>query len=230
MSRARRNVQAAEPELLPRERLLGDTPLFARKLLAKGRSIAAIAPSGEAISRTMTRHIDFSQPGVIVEIGAGTGAITREIVENLRPHHRFIMVELDPDFVEILRERFPQFTVIRGDAARLQEPLAKLGVKQVKYVFSGLATPSLPVRSQERLHHWLRHLLDPEGVYMQITFIPQHSPRRHVYQDYYARLFHEVQFTPVWRNVPPGGVYTCRRIRDHIISKRSARRSRLAPR
>jgi phospholipid N-methyltransferase len=226
VSRESRNVQVADARLAPQESRLADTLLFTRKLLVKGRQIAAINPSGAAISRTMARQVDFSQPGVIVELGAGTGAITKAIIENLQPHHRLILVEIDPDFVEILRQRFPQYTVIKGDATRMAEPLANLGVKQVKYVFSGLATPSLPVRGQERLHHWMRQMLDPGATFAQITFIPQHAPWRHVYQRYYARLFHEVHFTPVWRNVPPGGVFCCRHIRDRIAPK--ARRKRLS--
>lgn len=219
MSRQSRIVQVAEAELAPQESKIGDTLLFARKLLSKGRAIAAIAPSGQTISRCMTQQVDFSQAGAIVELGAGTGAITKAIVEALQPHHRLVIVEIDSDFVEILRERFPQYSVLRADATRLEEPLANLGIRQVKYVFSGLATPSLPVRGQERLHHWLRRLLDPNGVFVQITFVPN-APPRHLFTKYYSRLFHDVRFIPVWRNIPPGGVFICRNIRERIAPKR----------
>ena len=219
MSRSSRNVQVADAELVPQESKFSDTLLFTKKLLAKGRAIAAVSPSGAIISRMMARQVDFSQPGVIVELGAGTGAITRAIIEQLQPHHRFIAVEIDSDFVDILRQRFPQYTVLKGDATNLAGPLHHLGVKQVKYIFSGLATPSLPVRGQERLHHWMRQMLDPNGTFVQITFVPLHSPRRHLFQRYYSRLFHSVRFTPVWRNVPPGGVFTCRGIRERIAPK-----------
>jgi len=219
LSRHSRNVQVADAELAPRESKFGDTLLFTRKLLVKGRAIAAMSPSGSIISRAMARQVDFSQPGVIVELGAGTGAITKAIIENLQPHHRLIIVEIDPDFVDILRERFPQYTVLKADATNLSDTLQHLCVKQVKYIFSGLATPSLPVRGQERLHHWMRRMLDPSGTFVQITFVPLHSPRRHLFQRYYSRLFHSVRFTPVWRNVPPGGVFCCRGIRERIAPK-----------
>src|SRR5437016_2608832 len=73
LSRVSRNVQVADAALAPQESRLADTLLFTKKLLAKGRAIAAISPSGLTISRAMARQVDFSQPGVIVELGAGTG-------------------------------------------------------------------------------------------------------------------------------------------------------------
>lgn len=228
MTRHSRQAQAADADLAPDESKLADTLLFTRKLLAKGRAIAAVTPSGSTLSRTIIQHLDFSTPGVIVELGAGTGAITKHLVSQLQPHHRFITVEIDPDFVEILRQRFPQHTVLRADATNLGDTLVGLGVKSVKYIVSGMATPSLPVRGQERLHHWMREMLDPTGAFAQITFIPNYSFNRHTYHRYYARLFQSVEFHPVWRNVPPGGVFICRQIRDRIAPRKtkSPRRAR----
>lgn len=214
MSPESRNAQAADAELAPRESKFADVCLFAKKFATKGRAIAAIGPSGSVMCRAMTRNIDFSQPGVIVELGAGTGAITKAIVERLQSHHRFIIVEIDPEFVDVLRERFPQYEVVRGDATAMGSTFEKIGVRQVKFVFSGLATAHLPLRGQVRLHRWLRHYLDPTGTYMQITFVPR------IYLNYYRRHFHDVQYTPIWRNVPPGGVYACRKIRATIAPLR----------
>jgi phospholipid N-methyltransferase len=207
------HARVADADLIERERR-SDFLIFARKFARKGTAIAAIGPSGSLMCNAMTRHIDFSKPGVIVEIGAGTGAITREITRNLRPHHRFISVEIDDDFAEILQSRFPQVEVIRGDATNLEEPLRRLGVQRVQYVFSGLATPHLPLRGQIGLHRWLHRMLDPSGTYMQITFVPR------IYHGYYQRHFRHVHYTPIWRNIPPGGVFTCRHIREFVVPKR----------
>jgi len=220
VGRESRNVQVADAELAPQESRLGDALLFAKKLFTKDyRAIAALLPSGAGICRRMAQQVDFSQAGVIVELGAGTGAITRAIVERVQPHHRLVIVERDPDFVDKLREYFPNHTVLRADATHMEEPLTNLGVRQVRYVFSGLATHALPIRGQVRLHRWLRRMLDPNGYFIQITHVPLHSPRRHVLQRYYSRLFLDVRFIPVWRHVPPGGVFICRKVRERITPK-----------
>jgi phospholipid N-methyltransferase len=202
-----------------REDRLSDAWLFARKFAVKGRAIASIGPSGPTICEAMVRQVDFSQPGVIVELGAGTGAITRSIMSCMQSHHRLIVVEIEPDFVDILRERLPQCEVVRADATSMEGPLRQLGVRQVKYVFSGLATPHLPLRGQIGLYRWLRRMLDPSGAFVQITYVPR------IYHRYYRRHFFDVRYTPIWRNVPPGGVFACRHIRARVIPKRRNRRA-----
>ncbi|MEE8170325.1 MAG: methyltransferase domain-containing protein [Phycisphaerae bacterium] len=208
-----RHTQAPSPGFAPQESKLGDISLFIRKVAVKRRAVASVAPSGEPLCRAMTAQVDFSQPGVIVELGAGTGAITRAIIERLQPHHRFVAVEIDPDFVDILRNRFPRHDVVRADATRLEGTLRNIGIRRVKYVFSGLATPHLDLRGQINLHRWLHRMLDPTGAYIQITYVPR------IYLRYYRRHFRDVAYTPIWRNIPPGGVFACRNIRPRVISK-----------
>ena len=219
MIRGSRSVPATEiPDPAPENRM-SDALLFARKFARKGRAIASIGPSGPDMCEAMVRDLDFSRPGVIVELGAGTGAITRSIVSRLQPHHRFIAVELESDFVDILRGRFPQTEIVRGDATSMEGTLDQLGVRQVRYVLSGLATPHLPLRAQVRLHRWLMNRLDPDGAYVQITYVPR------IYANYYRRHFRDVRYTPIWKNVPPGGVFFCRDIRSTVASRK--RRNRL---
>ena len=102
-------------------------------------------------------HIDFDRPGTIIELGAGTGPITVEIIERLRPHHRFVLVENDPDFCDILRRRFPTTPLIQTDASKLAEPLARMGIKKE---LDAINVPSA---------RGLRHLLCFEKLYV---FLP----------------------------------------------------------
>jgi phospholipid N-methyltransferase len=191
----------------------GDYALFLRKFLEKGRTISSAVPSSRTMALKLLEEIDFSRPGVILELGAGTGAVTEHIVERLRPHHRFVAVENDADFVEILRRRFPTQMILQADATRLSEPLASFGVHRVKYVVSCLPTPALSKRGIVRLAQWAERSMDGDGAFLQLTVVPL------LYRGFYRRLFEQVNFRMVWRNIPPGGVYCCRRPR---ISRRDA--------
>lgn len=214
MSRASRTAGLAEyPPATPENRL-SESIMFARKFVRKGRTIASIGPSGAEMCEAMVRDLDFSRPGVILELGAGTGAITRALVSRMRPHHRLIAVELEPDFIQMLRDRFPQVEVLRTDATNMDGTLDQLGVGKVQYVLSGLATPHLPLRGQIRLHRWLSNRLDPGGAFIQITYVPR------IYHNYYRRHFRDVRYTPIWKNMPPGGVFTCRDIRPFVTPRR----------
>jgi phospholipid N-methyltransferase len=203
-----------ESTLSGRAERLADRGLFLRKFLQKGRVISSAVPSSRALVEGMLRHIDFGRPATIVELGAGTGPVTEQVLERLRPHHRFVAVENDPDFCDVLRRRFPEVTLFQADATRIMEPLARMGIDKVDYVLSGLPAPNLPARSAVRLWQWLRHALSPEGLFIQITVVPL------VYRAFYDRLFDRVQYRMVWWNVPPGGVYCCSRPRSHLARER----------
>jgi len=199
------NANVVEAGLVQDDRSarLSDFGLFFSKFMAKGRQISSAVPSSPAMVARILDRVDFSRPGTIVELGAGTGPVTEQIMEVLRPHHRFIAVENDPDFCNILRRRFPNLTLLQSDATKIAEPLEHLGVNRVEYVLSGLPTPALPRKSLIKLIRWLEKSLSPTGVFIQITVVP------FVYQRFYRRLFDSVDFRMVWLNIPPGGVYYC---------------------
>lgn len=206
------NANVAQSELVDstlatRSAKVSDFSLFFSKFVAKGRQISSAVPSSPSMVASVLENVDFSRPATIVELGAGTGPITGQILEQLRPHHRFVAVENDRDFCEILRRRFPEVTLLESDAAKLADPLAKLGIHKVDYVLSGLPTPSLPLRSTMRLMQWLRESLTPNGRFVQITVVPV------LFLNFYRRLFEQVSYSSVWMNVPPGGVYSCSRPR-----------------
>ncbi len=200
----------AQSALVNRKARLTDRTLFFKKFLAKGRQISSAVPSSKALVAGLLRHVDFSRPGTIVELGAGTGPVTEQIVERLQPFHRFVAVENDADFCNILRRRFPETTLLQMDASRISDSLAGMSIHKVDFVVSGLPTPSLPPRAMIRLWQWLRRSLAPNGLFLQITVAPL------VFRGFYDRLFSSVQYEMIWRNVPPGGVYKCSRPRRHL--------------
>lgn len=204
----------ADSTLTPDKARLSDLVLFFQKFLNKGLTISSAVPSSPSMVATILQHIDFDRPGTIVELGAGTGPITVEILEKLRPHHRFVMVENDPDFCEILQRRFPSTPLIQEDASKLAAPLARLGIKKVDYVVSGLPTPNMPRRSAVRLWQWLQQALTPDGLFIQITNAPL------LYRKFYRRLFESAEHETVMLNIPPGGVYRCARPRLHLSKKK----------
>lgn len=216
MSTDSSNINVVEPAIVEstlseRRARLADFGLFFKKFIAKGRTISSAVPSSPAMVSSILQHVDFSRPATIVELGAGTGPVTEQVMENLRPHHRFVAVENDPDFCEVLRRRFPDTTLLQTDASRLAEPLAALGIHKVDYVLSGLPTPNLPPRAQVRLWKWLQQCLSPNGVFIQITVVPL------IYRSFYTRLFDSVNYRMVWLNVPPGGVYRCAKPRRRLM-------------
>lgn len=190
---------------------MSDFLLFLRKFLRHGTKIASLAPSSPWLSRATVRPIDWSTAKVVVELGAGTGPITKVLAEAAPPGCRVLALERDPDFARLLRERFAHqanMEIIEGDCRDLDAMLAERGIDQADAIVSGLPVPSFPADLQQELFRVVRKVLAPGGVYTQITEIPW------VYQRLYRRFFDDVHFAFEPRNFPPAGAYYCRRIKD----------------
>jgi phosphatidylethanolamine/phosphatidyl-N-methylethanolamine N-methyltransferase len=188
-----------------------DSLLFLGKFLRHGTAIASLVPSSPWLSRTTVRNVDWDRARVLVELGAGTGPITRVLAEKARADCRVVVLERDPDFARLLRARFgdrANFAVVEGDVRDLAELLGRLGIERVDHVISGLPVPSFPEDLQHALFRAVKLVLDPEGTYNQITELPW------VYWRFYRRFFEEVRFAFEPRNIPPAGAYFCRRVRD----------------
>ncbi len=184
--------------------------LFMRKFFKHGIHIASVWPSSRFMAQATINQVDFSGARVIVELGAGTGPITQELVDRLQPHTRFIAIERDPDFAQILRERFAghaNVEIVVADVRDLETVLKSRSVDQVDYFISGLPTPSLPVHVRRRMLVAIRRYLTPQGVFSNITEVPWY------YLKYYKAVFQDVSFELVTFNMPPGGVYHCRGMR-----------------
>lgn len=181
--------------------------LFMKKFFKHGITIASVWPSSRFLARETIKQVDWAKAQVIVELGAGTGPITDQLVKRLRPHTRFIAIERDADFAQILRDRFsslPNVEIVHSDVAELETILQERGITQVDYFISGLATPTLPEAVRMRMLASVRKYMPEHGVFSNITEVP------YWYQRYYRSLFADVDFKMVVANMPPGGVYHCR--------------------
>jgi phosphatidylethanolamine/phosphatidyl-N-methylethanolamine N-methyltransferase len=189
---------------------MNDSLLFLGKFLRHGTAIASVAPSSRWLSRTTVRNVDWDRARVVVELGAGTGPITQVIAEKAHPECRVAVVERDPDFARLLRDRFGNlrnFEVTEGDVRDLASILADRGITRVDHVISGLPAPSLPTEVQHALFRTVGEILRPEGTYNQITEIPW------VFWPFYRKYFEHVDFVFEPRNLPPAGAYFCRSVK-----------------
>lgn len=182
------------------------TLLFTRKFFRHVTRMAAIAPSSRTLALATCRYVDSTQPQTILELGAGTGAITSVALERMHPHSTLLAVEVDGDFVPILEARCPGAQIIQADAGDIFPQLRQRNIKQVDVVLSGLPIPVLPRHVNQSIFACLRQVA-AESPFSQITEFPW------LFYRMYRRLFLQVDYAMVWRNLPPGGVYHCHRLR-----------------
>lgn len=184
--------------------------LMMKAFLRHGRKIASFAPSSRFMARKVADGIDWDQAKCIVELGAGTGPITAEIVKRVRPQTKVLVIELDPMLCGRLKSRFqnvPNLDVVHGDATQFDKLLADRGIPQVDHVLSGLPLPSFPEDLRHAVIRTSARTLATHGTFRQLTVMPL------IYYKLYARYFDDVRFRFVPLNLPPGGVYVCRGFR-----------------
>src|SRR6516165_294439 len=126
---------------------MSDFSLFLGKFLKHGTAIASLAPSSRWLSQTTVRNIPWQRARVVVELGAGTGPITRVLAAQAPPECRLVVLERDPDFARLLHQRFdrmPNVDIVEADVRNLGEVLADRGIRQADAIISGLPVPSFP--------------------------------------------------------------------------------------
>src|SRR5580704_12943830 len=101
---------------------LGDQALFFQTWLRQPAIIGAIMPTRSPLARAMARAAAGGGP--IVELGGGTGSITRALVESGAGPSHLTVIERHPIFHQLLTDRFPSLRVLRGDAEELGNILA----------------------------------------------------------------------------------------------------------
>ena len=174
---------------------------FFRSFLANPRQVGAILPTSRRAVRDMLDMADFAQARCVVELGAGTGVYTEEILPRLHPDARFLALEVDPDLVATLDGRFedPRVRIINDSAENIGNYLD--GAK-VDIIVSGLPFTSLPEPVKRNIFEQIKQVLAPEGVMVAIQYST-------LVQRDLKRIFASVRrrFSPL--NVPPAFLFAC---------------------
>ena len=93
---------------------------FFNAFLANPLKVASPLPSGPALARAIAAEIEPERPGMVLELGPGSGAVTAALLERIDPA-RLTAIEYDPDFCALLRHRFAGVTIVQGDAFHFDE-------------------------------------------------------------------------------------------------------------
>jgi phosphatidylethanolamine/phosphatidyl-N-methylethanolamine N-methyltransferase len=184
---------------------LDDEVRFLRSWIEKPLHMGAVMPSGKLLARTMAAYVDVDSDAPVVELGPGTGAITNALIDRGIDQKRLVLVEYNPGFCALLRDRYPQAKVIQGDAYRLRDSLREVLGSPASAVVSGLPLVTKPMQTRLRLIRDAFLALAPGAPFVQFTYsvappIPRSLPG--VSTEASER---------VWINLPPARVWVYRK-------------------
>lgn len=187
---------------------------FFREFTRDPVQLGAVAPSGEVLAKLMIECADLKPDQVIVELGAGTGPMTAEILR-ARPEGPFVALEPNPQLAELLRQRFPHVRVEQRYAQQLRAILTEMGQTRADRVVSSLPWAIWSEPLQNEIFDAILDVLAPDGVMVTFGYVhAQPLPAAKRLRAQLASRFETVELSPIaWRNIPPARVFVCRQPR-----------------
>ena len=167
--------------------------------------MGAVMPSGRVLARTMAQYVDIDSDAPVIELGPGTGAITNALIAQGVDQKRLVLVEYNPGFCALLRDRYPQATIVQGDAYALRDSLWNVLSAPASAVVSGLPLVTKPMLIRLKLIRDAFVAMAPGSPFVQFTYsvappIPKSLPG--VSTEASERI---------WMNLPPARVWVYRK-------------------
>jgi phospholipid N-methyltransferase len=181
--------------------VLTDRLRFLKAFAANPRQVGAILPTSRQAVRDMLDMGDVPGARLVVELGAGTGSQTGEILARLAPDAKLIALEIDRGLADLLRDRYddPRLQVVCDSAENLGD---HLGAERADVLVCALPFTSLDAGLRRRILESMPKALADGGVALVIQYSP-------LIQSELRRLFPSVRRRISPRNVPPAFLFAC---------------------
>ncbi|WP_242128088.1 SAM-dependent methyltransferase [Sphingobium sp. Sx8-8] len=179
-----------------------DTLRFLLEWMRNPAGTAAVAPSGKALASLITRSVD-KWTGPVLELGPGTGVFTQNLIARGVAEWDLTLVEQNPTFARLLKQRFPRATVLGIDAADLTHA-QKADSSDFGATICGLGLRSMNAEQIEAIIHAAFSRMTPDAAFYLFTY----GRRCSVPVDVLTRLgLVADRVGTTLRNVPPASVY-----------------------
>ena len=174
--------------------------MFLRRWAANPLQMGSIVPSAPALCKRVARQIRRTPDQYVLELGAGTGVISKALLDSGLPPEKLFVVEIVHDMAEHLRRVLPGVNVIEGDARDLATLLPEHVRGNIGSVVCGVPLVLLPVPMQRRFIDAIEAVAPGVGFLHYSYCITSPLP----YQKHKLTAVRE-EWTP--RNFPPASVW-----------------------
>lgn len=171
---------------------------FWEGLLRDPGGVSAPTPSSPALAKAIAAKVDPLKPGLVVELGAGSGAVTEALLARGIAPERLIAIEYNEYFARLLAQRFSGVHVVQGDAFQFEKYIP-VG-EPIAAIVSGVPLLNFPPRHRRALIERALVLQGVSGRFIQVSY------------GWKPPIVSVFGVTPdkdiVWRNFPPAHIWT----------------------
>jgi len=175
--------------------------LFLRRWLANPLQMGSIVPSSPALGRRVARLVQRRDEELVVELGAGTGAISRALLAGGVPPDRLVVVEIVPEMAGHLAASLPGVRVVQGDAFDLAASLPAWMHGKIGTAICGIPLVLLPLNRQRRFVEQVEAVAPGRGFLLYSYCITSPLPWRALNLSAERKAWTPMNFPPasVWR-------------------------------
>lgn len=183
---------------------------FLQAFLKNPLKVGAIAPSSPELAAKMIEGITPNEDNVVLELGVGTGAITKFLQDVIPNKNSYLGIELDKNLVKTLNRNFDELKIVTGNACDAYSIHKKSGLGKVGYIICCLPFVSLPNEVGERILMQVDRFMQKgctfrtfqyaHGYYMPSAIKLREFMRNHYGKSRRSRL--------IVKNVPPAYTLT----------------------
>lgn len=180
---------------------------FFKEAVKNLKTLGTVTPSSRFLANRMLKEIDFSKVEVLVELGPGSGAITKHILNNLPPNATLICFEINETFYNQLQKiKHPQLIIIKASAEKIEEELNKLGFLKTCHIISSLPLTIIPYVVSSEILDKSFQVLENGGTYIQFQYSLTYFKKLKTVFNKSISL----DFEPL--NLPPAFIYRCKKV------------------
>lgn len=178
--------------------------LFVKNFLKYPMMQGSLVPSSPFLINGMLRQVDWEKARVLVEFGPGVGNVTQEILRRMHPDAMLVAIELNPEFVKLMREEIadPRLRVVHGSAAEVHKILAGLELPSADYIISSLPYSSMGKSLRKQIMLESRRVLSPSGSLVLFQYSTAIVPSL-------RSSFSSVEREFLLLNFPPALIFNC---------------------
>jgi phospholipid N-methyltransferase len=183
---------------------------FLQAFLKNPLKVGAVAPSSPELAAEMLQGIQPDDNNIVLELGVGTGAITKYLQNIIPSKSSYLGIELDGELVRSINSRFSDMNIVVGSAADAYSIHKESGLGKVSYLVCCLPFVSLPKEVSDSVLSEIVRFMD-EGCTLRIFqyahgyYLPPAIKLREFMRNRYGR---STRSPLVLKNLPPAFTLT----------------------